>query len=149
MAKVLTLPIKPEMPDPARRKAKPRKPDPRYVEGQRLLVEAMKYLIQQDPQRNKDAVSLISEHFRTRFRMSDRPVDLPWFSSRITVKPIIFQIRNISLSEIHYSGFTLLVSVRNPLITNDNQRRNASCNTFLQITYVPVRDGPYVVCSQN
>jgi hypothetical protein len=76
VAKVLTLPIKPEMPDPARRKAKPRKPDPRYVEGQRLLVEAMKYLIQQDPQRNKDAVSLISEHFRTRFRMSDRPVEV-------------------------------------------------------------------------
>ena len=79
MAKVLTLPIKPEMPDPARRKAKLRKQDPRYVEGQRLLVEAMKYLVQQDPQRNKDAVSLISEHFRTRFRMSDRPVDLPSF----------------------------------------------------------------------
>ena len=50
MAKVLTLPIKPEMPDPTRRKAKPRKLDPRYLEGQRLLVEAMKYLIQQDPQ---------------------------------------------------------------------------------------------------
>ena len=80
MAKVLTLPIKPEMPDPARRKAKPRKPDPRYLEGQRVLVEAMKYLIQQDPQRNKDAVMVISEHFRTRFRMSDRPVDQPIFS---------------------------------------------------------------------
>ena len=80
MAKVLTLPIKPKMPDPTGRNAKPRKPDPRYVEGQRLLVEAMKYLVQQDPQRNKDAVSLISEHFRTRFRMSDRPVDLPSFS---------------------------------------------------------------------
>jgi hypothetical protein len=80
MAKVLTLPIKPEMPDPARRKAKARKPDPRYLEGQRLLVEAMKYLIQQDPQRNKDAVMMISEHFRTRFRMSDRPVDLPSFT---------------------------------------------------------------------
>jgi len=79
MAKVLTLPIKPEMPDPARRKAKQRKLDPRYLEGQRLLVEAMKYLIQQDPQVNKDAVMLISEHFRTRFRMSDRPVDLPSF----------------------------------------------------------------------
>jgi hypothetical protein len=76
MAKVLTLPIKPEMPDPTRRKGKTRKTDPRYVEGQRLLVEAMKYLIQQDPQRNKDAVSLISEHFRTRFRMSDRPVEV-------------------------------------------------------------------------
>ena len=80
MAKVLTLPIKPEMPDPARRKAKPRKPDPRYVEGQRVLVEAMRYLIKQDPQRNKDAVMMISEHFRTRFRMSDRPVDLPSFT---------------------------------------------------------------------
>ena len=80
MAKVLTLPIKPEMPDPARRKAKLRKPDPRYVEGQRLLVEAMKYLVQQDPQGNKDAVMMISEHFRTRFRMSDRPVDLPSFT---------------------------------------------------------------------
>jgi hypothetical protein len=80
MAKVLTLPIKPEMPDPTRRKAKPRKPDPRYVEGQRLLVEAMRYLIKQDPQRNKDAVMMISEHFRTRFRMSDRPVDLPSFT---------------------------------------------------------------------
>jgi hypothetical protein len=79
MAKVLTLPIKPEMPDPSRRKAKSRKTDPRYVEGQRLLVEAMRYLIQQDPQRNKDAVMMISEHFRTRFRMSDRPVDLPSF----------------------------------------------------------------------
>jgi len=80
MAKVLTLPIKPEMPDPARRKGKARQPDPRYLEGQRLLVEAMKYLIQQDPQRNKDAVMVISEHFRTRFRMSDRPADLPSFS---------------------------------------------------------------------
>jgi hypothetical protein len=80
MAKVLTLPIKPEMPDPSRRKGKARKTDPRYLEGQRLLVEAMRYLIQQDPQRNKDAVMLISEHFRTRFRMSDRPVELPSFS---------------------------------------------------------------------
>jgi len=44
MAKVLTLPIQPEMPDPSRRKGKQRKTDPRYVEGQRLLVEAMRYL---------------------------------------------------------------------------------------------------------
>ena len=79
MAKVLTLPIKPEMPDPTRRKGKLRKADPRYLEGQRLLVEAMKYLIQQNPQRNKDAVMMISEHFRTQFRMSDRPVELPSF----------------------------------------------------------------------
>lgn len=77
MAKVFTIPVKPKMPDPKRRKAHAQKPDPRFIEGQRLLVEAMKYLVKQDPERNRDAVLLISEHFRTRFRMSDRPVDLP------------------------------------------------------------------------
>jgi hypothetical protein len=80
MAKVFTIPVKPEMPDPKRRKAGQRKSDPRFIEGQRLLVEAMKYLIQQDPTRNKDAVMLISEHFRTRFRMSDHPGELPALS---------------------------------------------------------------------
>jgi hypothetical protein len=74
MAKVFTIPV---VPDPKRRKAGQRKCDPRFIEGQRLLVEAMKYLVQQDPERNKDAVMLISEHFRTRFRMSDRASDLP------------------------------------------------------------------------
>ena len=38
-----------------------------------MLVEAMKYLAQQNPEQNKDAVLLLSEHFRTRFRMTDRP----------------------------------------------------------------------------
>ncbi|MDP9268761.1 MAG: hypothetical protein M3P27_10625 [Acidobacteriota bacterium] len=50
-----------------------RSPDPRYLEGQRLLVEAMKYLAQTDPRKNRPAISLLSEHFRTRFRMSDKP----------------------------------------------------------------------------
>ena len=77
MAKVFTIPV---APDPKRRKTGQRKSDPRFIEGQRLLVEAMKYLVQQDPQGNKDAVMMISEHFRTRFRMSDRPVDLPSFT---------------------------------------------------------------------
>lgn len=77
MAKVFTIPV---VPDPSRRKAGQRKSDPRFIEGQRLLVEAMRYLIQQDPRQNKDAVMLISEHFRTRFRMSDRPIDLPTLS---------------------------------------------------------------------
>ena len=72
MAKVFTMSV---VPDPNRRKAQPRNFDPRYIEGQRLLVEAMKYLAQQDPDKNKEAVSLLSEHFRTRFRMSDRPAD--------------------------------------------------------------------------
>lgn len=74
MAKVFTIPV---VPDPTRRRKHGRNSDPRYIEGQRLLVEAMKYLIQQDPKENKDAVMLISEHFRTRFRMSDRASDLP------------------------------------------------------------------------
>ncbi len=77
MAKVFTIPV---TPDPKRRKTGARKSDPRFIEGQRLLVEAMRYLIQQNPKENKDAVMLISEHFRTRFRMSDRPVDLPTLS---------------------------------------------------------------------
>jgi hypothetical protein len=69
MAKVFTIPV---MPDFRRRKGQQRNSDPRYIEGQRLLVEAMKYLAQ-NPEQNKDAVLLLSEHFRTRFRMSDRP----------------------------------------------------------------------------
>jgi len=72
VAKVFTMSV---VPDPNRRKGQPRNFDPRYIEGQRLLVEAMKYLAQQDPDKNKEAVSLLSEHFRTRFRMSDRPAD--------------------------------------------------------------------------
>jgi hypothetical protein len=78
MAKVFTIPV---LPDPGRRRRRSRKEvqndDPRYIEGQRVLVEAMKYLVQQDPEQNKDAVIFLSEHFRTRFRMTDRPEDPP------------------------------------------------------------------------
>jgi hypothetical protein len=76
MAKVFTIPV---LPNPARRRSRkgPQTSDPRYIEGQRLLVEAMKYLAQQDPAENKDAILLLSEHFRTRFRMTDRPEDAP------------------------------------------------------------------------
>jgi hypothetical protein len=69
LAKVVTIPV---MPDPTRRKTK-RNPDRRYIEGQRLLVDAMRYLVTEDPENNRDAVGLLSEHFRTQFRMSDRP----------------------------------------------------------------------------
>jgi hypothetical protein len=71
MAKVFVIPV---VPDPKRRKANARKGDPRYIEGQRLLVEAMKYLAQSDPAKNKEAIELLSEHFRTQFRMSDSPL---------------------------------------------------------------------------
>lgn len=70
MAKVFTIPV---TPNPKRRKE--RHSDPRYVEGQRLLVEAMRYLAKEDPRANRPAIELLSEHFRTRFRMSDSPLD--------------------------------------------------------------------------
>ncbi len=70
MGKVLFIPV---VPNPKRRKA-PREGDPRYIEGQRLLVEAMRYLAQSDPAKNKPAIELLSEHFRTQFRMSDSPL---------------------------------------------------------------------------
>ena len=70
MAKVFTLPVPPNL----NRKRRERTSDPRYVEGQRLLVDAMKYLTQADPVKNRQAVELISEHVRTRFRMTDSPL---------------------------------------------------------------------------
>jgi hypothetical protein len=65
--------IIPAMPDP-RGRDHSRSEDPRYLEGQRMLVEAMKYLVQSDREANRDAIQLLSEHVRTRFRMSDSPL---------------------------------------------------------------------------
>jgi hypothetical protein len=70
MAKVFTITVPPKLGN----KRRERTADPRYVDGQRLLVEAMKYLAQEDPVRNRCAIELISEHVRTRFRMSDSPL---------------------------------------------------------------------------
>lgn len=70
MAKVFTIPV---VPDPGRRKRE-RASDKRYVDGQKMLVEAMRYLAQSDPQNNREAIELLSEHFRTNFRMSDSPM---------------------------------------------------------------------------
>jgi hypothetical protein len=70
MAKVFTLPVPPNL----NRKRRERTSDPRYVDGQRLLVDAMKYLTQADPVKNRSAIELISEHVRTRFRMTDSPL---------------------------------------------------------------------------
>jgi hypothetical protein len=70
MAKVFTMSA---MPDPTRRRGQPRKVDPRYLDAQKLLVEAIKYLTKQDRKENRAAIELLSEHFRTQFRMSDRP----------------------------------------------------------------------------
>jgi hypothetical protein len=62
----------PAMPD-APQVRRSLKGDPRYVEGQRLIVEAIRYLVRSDPEVNLPAVELLSEHFRTKFRMSDKP----------------------------------------------------------------------------
>ena len=69
MAKVFTITV-----PPLSRTKRERRSDPRYVDGQRLLVEAMKYLAQTDPVSNRSAIELLSEHVRTRFRMSDSPL---------------------------------------------------------------------------
>jgi hypothetical protein len=71
MAKVFTIPV---TPDPQRRRQRETSSDPRYVEGQRLLVDAMKYLAQSDKDANRPAIELLSEHFRNSFRMSDTPL---------------------------------------------------------------------------
>ena len=70
MAKVFTITVPPKLGN----KRRERTSDPRYVDGQRLLVEAMKYLALADPVQNRPAIELISEHVRTRFRMSDSPL---------------------------------------------------------------------------
>jgi hypothetical protein len=70
MAKVFTIPVPPKLGN----KRRERTSDPRYVDGQKLLVDAMKYLAQDDPVRNRGAIELISEHVRTKFRMSDSPL---------------------------------------------------------------------------
>lgn len=68
MAKVLTFTLPPK---PGNKRSE-QTPDPRYVDGQRLLVAAMRYLVQADPVKNRSAIELISELFRTRFRETDR-----------------------------------------------------------------------------
>ena len=70
MAKVFTITVPPKLGN----KRRERTSDRRYVDGQKLLVEAMKYLALADPVRNRSAIELISEHVRTRFRMSDSPL---------------------------------------------------------------------------
>jgi hypothetical protein len=44
------------------------------VDGQKMLVEAMRYLAQSEPVANRSAIEWLSEHVRTRFRMSDSPL---------------------------------------------------------------------------
>ncbi len=70
-SKVVIIPARP---DPSARERHNRVDDPRYLEGQRVLVDAMLYLLQADREGNREAVELLSEHVRTKFRMSDSPL---------------------------------------------------------------------------
>jgi hypothetical protein len=70
MGKVVIIPARPN----AGHLKRHRTSDPRYIDGQRLLVQAMEYLVKSDPERNRSAIELISEHVRTGFRMSDSPL---------------------------------------------------------------------------
>jgi hypothetical protein len=70
MAKVFTIPVPPDL----SRQRRERRSDPRYVDGQKMLVEAMKYLAKADPVANRTAIQWLSEHVRTRFRMTDSPL---------------------------------------------------------------------------
>jgi hypothetical protein len=72
-SKVVIIPARP---DPSARD-KLRTDDPRYMDGQRVLLEAMKYLLQADRDGNRDAAELLMEHVRTKFRMSDSPFGSP------------------------------------------------------------------------
>ena len=67
MAKVFTIPVPPDL----GRKRRERTSDSRYVDGQKMLVEAMKYLAQSDKDANRSAIELLSDHVRTKFRMTD------------------------------------------------------------------------------
>ena len=71
MGRLLTIPARPN-PERVRRQ---RTSDQKYIDGQKVLVEAMKYLAKADPEQNRPAIELLSEHFRTRFRMSDSPLE--------------------------------------------------------------------------
>lgn len=71
MGRLLTIPARPNL----ERTKRQRTSDPKYIDGQKVLVEAMKYLAKADPEQNRPAIELLSEHFRTRFRMSDSPLE--------------------------------------------------------------------------
>lgn len=70
MARVFTIPALPAK----KSRRNQSKGDPKYIEGQRVIVEAMKYLAKSDPKKNRPAIELLFDHFQTQFRMSDTPM---------------------------------------------------------------------------
>ena len=75
MGKVVVIPARPQPKNHQKREAPPAPTaDHPYLDGQRLLVEAIKYLVREGAEQNREAIGLLSQHFRTQFRMSDRPL---------------------------------------------------------------------------
>jgi hypothetical protein len=70
MAKVFTIPVPPDL----SRKKRVRTDDSRYRDGQKMLVDAIEYLTKADRVVNRAAIEVLSEHVRTRFRMTDSPL---------------------------------------------------------------------------
>lgn len=70
MAKVFTIPVIPKR----RSRRGDSKGDPKYIEGQRVLAEAIRYLTKTDPKGNRPAIDLLFEHFETQFRVNDTPL---------------------------------------------------------------------------
>ena len=70
MAKVFTIPV---TPNPKRRRRE-RKADARFLEGQRMLAKAIKYLTKTDKTGNRPAIDLLFDHFENNFRVSDSPL---------------------------------------------------------------------------
>ena len=68
-AKVVIIPARPNPQGHTREHPE----DARYVEGQRLLMQAIHYLVHSDREANRPAAELLLEHVRTQFRMSDTP----------------------------------------------------------------------------
>jgi len=73
MARVFTIPVQP---NPKRRNQREPKADPRFLEGQRVLAQAIKYLAKSDKSGNRAAIELLFEHFESNFRVSDSPLNL-------------------------------------------------------------------------
>jgi hypothetical protein len=70
MAKVFTIPVPPDL----SRTKRVRTDDSRYRDGQKMLVDAIEYLTKADRVANRAAIEVLSEHVRTRFRMTDSPL---------------------------------------------------------------------------
>lgn len=69
MARIFTIPV---FPNPKQRKGEGPS-NARFLEGQRKLVGAMGYLAKAGRRANQEAIRFLSEHFRTKFRITDRP----------------------------------------------------------------------------